>query len=130
MIVAKRMNKTIKNTRDTRQESIFLIIENPTYSPKNTHMKLLPQRQNPAATKTILKTQLMLIGSEVNRCFLFFSMLSIIFDIFLCCIGAGWSYRVSEAKRRFVFSCCQFFAIKYNPQHSVGVEIFCKIRRA
>lgn len=82
MIVAKRINKTIKNTRNTRQESIFRMIEKPTYSPKNAQIKLLPQRQNPAKTKTILKTQLMLIGSEVNRCFLFFSILSIISDIF------------------------------------------------
>ena len=82
MIVAKRINKTIKNTRDTRQESIFRMIEKPTYSPKNAQIKLLPQRQNPAAMSTIFKIQLMLIGSEVNRCFLFFSMLLIISDIF------------------------------------------------
>ena len=82
MIVAKRIIKTIKNTRDTRQESIFRMIEKPKYRPKSTQIKLLPQRHNPATTKTILKTQLMLIGSEVNRCFLFFSIFSIISDIF------------------------------------------------
>ena len=82
MIVAKRINKAIRNTRDTRQESTCRIIENPRYSPKSAQIKLLPQRQNPATTKTILKTQLMLIGREVNRCFLFFSMLLIISDIF------------------------------------------------
>ena len=82
MIVAKRINKAIRTASDTRQESIFRMIEKPTYSPKTAQIKLLPQRQNPATTKTILKTQLMLIGSEVNRCFLFFSMLLIISDIF------------------------------------------------
>jgi len=82
MIVAKRINKAIRTTRDTRQESTCRMIEKPRYSPKSTQMKLLPQRQNPTATRTILKTQLMLIGSEVNRCFLFFSILSIISDIF------------------------------------------------
>src|SRR5665648_1014856 len=100
MIVAKRINKAIRTASDTRQESTCRIIKNPRYSPKSAQIKLLPQRQNPAATKTILKTQLMLIGSEVNRCFLFFSMLLIISDIFLCRIGAGRSYRVSEAIRR------------------------------
>ena len=82
MIVAKRINKAIRTASDTRQESTCRIIKNPRYSPKSAQIKLLPQRQNPAATKTILKTQLMLIGSEVNRCFLFFSMLLIISDIF------------------------------------------------
>jgi len=82
MIVAKRINKTIKNTRDTRQESIFRMIENLRYSPKSVQMKLPPQRQNPAAMSTIFKIQLMLIGREVNRCFLFFSIFLIISDIF------------------------------------------------
>jgi hypothetical protein len=82
MIVAKRINKAIRTASDTRQESTCRIIANPRYSPKNAQIKLLPQRQNPATKKTILKTQLMLIGREVNRCFLFFSMLLIISDIF------------------------------------------------
>jgi hypothetical protein len=82
MIVTKRINKAIRTASDTRQESTCRMIKNPTYSPKNAQIKLLPQRQNPATTKTILKIQLMLIGSEVNRCFLFFSMLLIISDIF------------------------------------------------
>ena len=115
MNIAKRMKRAISNTSETRQESTCRMIEKPTYSPKSTQMKLPPQRQNPTATKTILKTQLMLIGSEVNRCFLFFSMLSIISDIFLCRIGAGRSYRVSEAIRRSVFSRCQVFCNKILP---------------
>lgn len=116
MIVIKRMNRAIRNMSDTRQESTCRMIEKLKYSPKSTQIKLLPQRQNPTATRTILITQLMLIGSKVNRCFLFFSMLSIIFDIFF--------YAVSEPVGVIAFqwlkegSCLaadKFFAIKYNP---------------
>jgi len=51
-------------------------------SDHSSKFAVIPQRQDTAAISTILKIQLLLIGSELNRCFLFFSMLSIISDIF------------------------------------------------
>jgi hypothetical protein len=73
----------------------------------------------------------MLIGSEVNRCFLFFSILSIISDIFFYAVSEPVGVIVFQGlKEGSCFAADRFFAIKYNPEHSGGVEIFCKTRRA
>jgi hypothetical protein len=111
--------------REKRKDKNCFMINQPKYSPKSIHTKLLPQRQNPTTTKMILKTQLMLIGREVNRCFLFFSMLLIISDIFFMPYRSRSELSRFRGNRRFVFSRQQVFYNKYARSKNEGKWLIC-----
>ena len=97
------------------------------YHPANAQTNPVPHTEKPTATKAILTTNFMLIG-RLLPCFLFFSILLIISDFFLCRIGAGVLTLCFGYIKRSVYSVEEkFLANKYaRPKHEGKRKIFHK----
>lgn len=82
-----RINRIIA-PKPTKKVRIPPITGRKRYKPTKAQINPVPHTEQPKATRTIFTTNFMLIG-RLLPCFLFFTILLIISDFFLCRIGAG-----------------------------------------